>query len=155
MDPFLVGLINVFWCGLWVHVLWVPMSYGSMCCGPPWLISFVRWVDNLMIALPPGIALLWMVITINFLFSQNHFESLWSLNTSVEIMTAPRCKIFTFYDGGCPAIRANIATKIKGRIILFTITFMLSAEIIGLISQKLHFTARRDTCLKSSYCSSI
>ena len=37
----------------------------------------------------------------------------------------PRDEMFTFYDRGCPAIRANKATKIKGRIILFTKIFML------------------------------
>ena len=78
-----------------------------------------------MIALPPGVALVWMVISTNFPVPQNLFEILCSLNISVEIMTAPRGKIFTFYDGGWPAIRANIATKIKSRIILFTIIFML------------------------------
>ena len=62
---------------LWVHVLWV------------WMISFVRWVDSLMIALPPGIALVGMVISIlrfqrysiNFRLSKNHFENPSSLNT--------------------------------------------------------------------------
>ena len=41
--PFVVGL-NVFSCGLWVHVMWVSMSYGSMCCGSEWSVSCVEWI---------------------------------------------------------------------------------------------------------------
>ena len=117
--PCVVGL-NV----LWFLVLCVSMTD-----------QFRAWVDSLMIVLPPSIALLWMVISM-FRFQRYSMNSEYHLGKSMKIeyiwsiyqlktWLLPGAKYLRFMKVVCPAIRANKATKIKGRIILLTIIFML------------------------------
>ena len=51
-------------------------------------------------------------------------EYIWSIY-QLKTWLLPGAKYLRFMKVVCPAIRANKATKIKGRIILLTIIFML------------------------------